>query len=224
MNRGDDMNRTITIKGTGRVSLKPDTTVVTMTLKTCSRDYEKSMNEAAQILENLKSTIKKCGFDEKELKTTSFNVYTEYEGVNDRNGNYKRVFKGYCCAHTMKLEFDFDTDRLSQVLGAVSACIAEPEMNIQFTVKDKDAAADELLKDAAENAKHKAEILTSSSGVKLGQLVSVDYNWGEMNLYSATECAMDRKCLSMANGAAMSFEPDDINLSENVNFVWEICD
>ena len=39
--------------------------------------------------------------------------------------------------HGLKLEFDFDSQRLSKVLGAIAVCIAEPELNVQFTVKDK---------------------------------------------------------------------------------------
>ena len=219
------MSRTITVKGTGHISLTPDTTVVTMTLKAKDKDYEKAMTDAAGIFDNLKSAVRDCGFDEKELKTTCFNVYTEYDGVQDERGIYKNVFSGYCCVNTVKLSFDFDTRLLSRVLSAVASCIAEPELNIQFTVRDKDAAADELLKTAAENARHKAEILTAASGVKLGQLVSVDYNRGEMNAFSRTECVMDRKCYAAAGGVNdMSFEPENIELDDTVTFVWEICE
>ena len=220
------MSRTITVKGTGNVSLKPDTTIVTMTLKAKDKNYEKAMNDAAGIFDNLKSAVRDCGFDEKELKTTSFNVYTEYDSVQDARGNYKSVFSGYCCVNTVKLSFDFDTKRLSKVLSAVASCIAEPDLNIQFTVKDKDAAADELLKSAAENARHKAEILTAASGVKLGQLVAVNYSWGEIDVYSRTECAMDRNCYKAkaASTMDMCFEPEDIELDDTVTFVWEICE
>lgn len=53
-------------------------------------------------------------------------------------------------------------------------------------MKDKEAVDAALLDSACANAKAKAEILTKASGVTLGELVSIDYNWGELHLYSPT--------------------------------------
>ena len=142
----------------------------------------------------------------------------------DENGNYKQIFVGYRVTHGLKLELDFDSQRLSKVLGAIAVCIAEPELNVQFTVKDKEAADAALLESACVNAKAKAEILTKASGVTLGELVSIDYNWGELHLYSPTHYEMDPPCMARASAAptAMDIEPDDIDVSDSVTFVWEI--
>lgn len=216
------MNRIITVKGTGKVSLVPDLTVVSMTLKTVDMEYEKSMQLAADRLEKLRGALVGIGFAEKDLKTTSFNVCTEHESRRDENGNYKTVFTGYACIHGLRVEFDFDNARLAGVLTAVSACIAEPDLNIRFTVRDKDAASDLLLQDAAANARRKAEILAAASGVTLGKLVSIHYNWGDLDAYSRTDVAMDRKCMAMGNGVNMSITPENIDLSDTAAFVWEI--
>ena len=48
------MNRTITIKGIGKLSLKPDLTVVSLTLKTVRAGYDKAMDKAAKHLEQLR--------------------------------------------------------------------------------------------------------------------------------------------------------------------------
>ena len=53
-------------------------------------------------------------------------------------------------------------------------------------MKDKEAVDAAPLDSACANAKAKAEILTKASGVTLGELVSIDYNWGELHLYSPT--------------------------------------
>ena len=180
------MNRTITIKDIGKLSLKPDLTVVYLTLKTVRAGYDKAMDKAAKHLEQLRSAIAEIGFTKYDLKTTSFDVGTEYENERDKNGNYKQIFVGYRVTLGLKLEFDFDSQRPSKVLGAIAVCIAEPELNVQFTVKDKEAVDAALLDSACANAKAKAEILTKASGVTLGELVSIDYNWGELHLYSPT--------------------------------------
>ena len=218
------MNRTITVKGIGKLSLKPDQTAVSLTLKTVHADYDKAMGKAAKHLEQLRSAITKIGFAKDDLKTTSFDVGTEYKNERDKNGNYKRIFVGYRVTHGLKLEFDFDSQRLSNVLGAIAVCIAEPELNVQFTVKDREAVNTALLESACINAKAKAEILTKASGVTLGELISIDYNWGELHLYSPTRYEMDPPCMAKASTAptAMDIEPDDIDVSDGVTFVWEI--
>ena len=218
------MNRTITIKGIGKLSLKPDQTVVSLTLKTVHGDYDKAMDEAAKHLEQLRNAITEIGFAKDDLKTTGFDVGTEYENERDKNGNYKRIFIGYRVTHGLKLEFDFDSQRLSKVLGAMAVCIAEPELNVQFTVKDKEAVNAALLESACVNAKAKAEILTKASGVTRGELISIDYNWGELHLYSPTRSEMEDACMMRAGAAptAMDIEPDDIDVSDSVTFVWEI--
>ena len=217
------MSRTITVKGTGRVSLAPDLTAVTMTLDTVDKNYDRAMERSAALLDGLREALAAVGFDKKELKTTSFNVSTRYEGQRDSDGNYRNVFVGYACVHGLKLEFDFDTKRLSAVLSAIARCVAEPSLNVRFTVRDSEAAADALLQSAAENARRKAEVLATASGVKLGELLSVNYSWGELNVYSDTDYCVEEKCMAMPMRANMDLTPDDIELSDTATFVWEIA-
>ena len=218
------MNRTITIKGIGKLSLKPDQTEVSLCLKTTDAVYDKAMDQAARHLELLRAALAGIGFAKDDLKTTNFSVDTKYESERDKKGSYKQVFVGYCVTHQLKLTFAFNTQRLSETLSAVAACIAEPELRIQFTVTDRDAVNAALLASACTNAKAKAEILTKASGVTLGPLISIDYSWSELRLYSPTRFEMEDACMMKACAApsGMEIEPEDIHVSDSVTFVWEI--
>ena len=218
------MSKTITVKGIGKVSAVPDYVVITMSLEAHENDYEETLELAAKKIEYLNASLVEIGFEKKAVKTTSFNVRTDYERVKDRNGNYKSVFNGYVCSHRLKVEFDFDTKRLAQTLYAISKCLAQPELSIVFTVKDASAVNKELLRSATINAKEKAQILCDASGVELGELLSIDYNWGELNIVSHTEYMLEEKCMAMPVGglADIDIEPDDIDVSDTATFVWEI--
>lgn len=48
------MSRTITVKGTGKVSAKPDFLVISMKLEAKDKKYEKAMDKSAEQLEILK--------------------------------------------------------------------------------------------------------------------------------------------------------------------------
>ncbi len=218
------MPRIITVKGMGRVTTAPDYVVISMSLEARENDYEQTIELAAKKIEQLNASLEGIGFEKKTVKTTNFNVRTDYERVKDRNGNYKSIFNGYVCSHRLKVEFDFDTKRLAQTLYAISRCLAQPELSISFTVKDPSAVNKELLKSATINAKEKAQILCEASGVSLGELLSIDYNWGELNIVSRTDYMLEEKCMAMPVGglADMDIEPDDIDVSDTATFVWEI--
>lgn len=216
------MSRTITVKGTGKVSAKPDFIVISISLEAQDMDYEKTMAMASGQLDLLRSAIAGIGFQRDDLKTTDFNVRTDYENRRQKNGDYKRFFNGYVCSHSLKLEFDFSMERLSQTFSALSKCAADPDFSVQFTVKDKDAVRTALLQNAAENAREEAEILCKAAGVNLGKLLNIDYNWTEVSLCSPTNYAMEMEIGCRADEPSIDIDPDDINASDTVTFAWEI--
>lgn len=159
----------------------------------------------------------------KSAKTADFRVRADYDRLNDGKGNYTSVFMGYKCRHELKIEFDFDTKRLAKALSEISKCIAKPEISIDFTVKDSSAVSGELLKAAVKNAREKAEILCAASGAKLGGLLSIDYNWGELHLYSETDYDVEGKCMMLGAADDMDIEPEEIKARDTATFAWEIA-
>lgn len=219
------MPRTITVKGIGKVSAAPDLVVLSMGLESQDMDYEKAMSIASENIEHLNEALEKVGFEKKSVKTTNFNVRTDYEYKRKKDGTNERIFNGYIVNHNLKVEFDFDSARLTKALSAVGSCLAHPQLSIAFTVKDATAINEEMLRSATANAKRKAEILCDASGKELGELLSIDYNWGELNVYSNTRYALEEDCLAapmMAKCANIEIEPDNIDVSDTATFVWEI--
>lgn len=215
--------RTITVKGIGAVSVKPDLIVLRLSMETAEYEYDAAMKAAAEKIDFLNKALEAAGFKKKSAKTADFRVRADYDRLNDGKGNYTSVFMGYKCRHELKIEFDFDTKRLAKALSEISKCIAKPEISIDFTVKDSSAVSGELLKAAAKNAREKAEILCAASGAKLGELLSIDYNWGELHLYSATDYDVEDKCMMLSAADDMDIEPEEIKARDTATFAWEIA-
>lgn len=191
------------------------------------RDY--SVRGCTALLDAIGGAIHHIGnvhkYRKEDLKTTSFDVQTRYENVKDRQGNYKREFVGYACSYRLKLAFDFDSKQLAKVISAIADCGAKPELSIAFTVRNPSAVSEKLLISATENARAKAEILCKASGSTLGQLLNIDYNWGELNVYSRTSYEVEdciQPLMAMSKCSAPEIEPDDIDVSDTVAFTWEI--
>lgn len=215
--------RTITVKGIGAVSVKPDLIVLRLSMETAEYEYDAAMKAAAEKIDFLNKALEAAGFEKKSAKTADFRVRADYDRLNDGKGNYTSVFMGYKCRHELKIEFDFDTKRLAKALSEISKCIAKPEISIDFTVKDSSAVGGELLKAAVKNAREKAEILCAASGAKLGELLSIDYNWGELHLYSATDYDVEGKCMMFGAADDMDIEPEEIKARDTATFAWEIA-
>lgn len=215
------MSGKITVNGVGKITAAPDTISLSAKLSSTDKDYAVAVGNSANQLEKLKNGIKKLGFDEKALKTSNFAVNADYESVNDDNGRYKRVFTGFTCVHDLVLEFDFDSKNLADVISAVAESLSEPDISIDFTVKNTDKLRDELLKSAVANARKKAELLCAAAGTALGTLVSIDYSSGDFFPGCETSYAVDAKCARLAAPKAVNISPKDIEITDTVKIVWE---
>ena len=217
------MQRTITVKGIGRATAKPDTVVLSMSLDSSALEYDKAMEIASDKIDDITRVLMNAGFGKGAVKTTNFTVRTDYDRVKDSSGNYHQEFRGYIVTHNLKVEIDFDVKRLSQALSAIAGCLSHPQLSVAFVVKDTAAVNEEMLRRAAANAREKAGILCDASGVTLGKLLSIEYNWDELNICSNTRYNLAEDCLAvpmMARG--IDIEPDDIEVSDTAAFVWEI--
>ena len=216
------MERTITVLGTGTIRLKPDWTEITMTLKSLDSSYAGSAEKSAEQLSALQSALESAGFPTEALKTASFRIDAEHEGQQDENGRYRNIFIGYACIHELKLEFPFDTVKLARAIDAITFCVADPELNVRFTVRDREAASDELLASAAANARKKAETLAKAADVTLGELLRIDYHCKETDFFSPTGFGMGKRGAVRATVMDLAVAPEDVELNDSAAFVWEI--
>ena len=135
-------------------------------------------------------------------------------------------FVGYKYHHQMKVEFDSDNDRLGKVLYALAKCPLQPEFRLSYTVKDPETAKNELLGKAVADAQAKAQTLTQAAGVVLKDIQSIDYSWAQINfeVEPMSRMLMTEDCAAEgANSYDIDIEPDDIEVSDTVTILWEIC-
>ena len=172
------MERTIRVTGKGKLSVKPDTIRLIMTIEGMQEEYDMALAQSAAMTEELKELFSKLDFQREEVKTLSFNVSTEYESYQARDKSWKRRFEGYKYVHHMKVEFPADNKRLGKVLYALGHCAVRPEFQIEYTVANLEQCKNELLEEAIRDSKIKAEVLTKAAGVILGNIVTIEaFSW-----------------------------------------------
>lgn len=219
--------RTIRVTGKGQLKVKPDMTRITMSLEGTFPEYSDALRRSAEDTERIKDLLSGFGFERTDLKTLNFNVETEYESYKE-HGTYKQRFVGYKYHHLMKVEFESDNERLGKVLYALAHCPVKPEFRLSYTVKDPEAAKNELLGKAIADANEKSTVLTTAAGVTLKSIQNIDYSWGQINfeVQPMNRMLMAEECCEAPTAAYgsydMDIEPDDIEVSDTVTVIWEI--
>lgn len=220
--------RTIKVKGIGHAKATPDCIVLSLSLRAANKAYTKATLIGAQQLEMLQESLEEVGFLSDDLKTTKFSVDAKYE-TEERceNGRtvYHNVFVEFECLHELKLSFDMDQEKLREAVEAISHCLSQPKISIAFTIKDIAAMRDEIMRTAALDAQRKARILCEASGVKLGELLNINYSWDEVEITHFLEAPMYcGSADSVGEIPQYNFTPDDVEAGDNVSFLWEIED
>ena len=218
--------REMRVTGRGRLSVKPDRIRLILNLSDTKKDYEKVLKASAEMGAKLSELFAGCGFQEEDLKTTNFFVDAQYEGYNDKDGNWKQKFVGYRFEQSLKIEFPIDNDRLGKILYALSKSGVKTEFRIQYTVADQEKCRKELLDEAVKDAKEKAAVLAKAGGVKLGEIILIDYSFGKIDIYSEPVSLRSMKCYGAAecadNSFAMNIVADDIQLDDTETICYEM--
>ncbi len=207
----------IQIKGVGRVKRTPDTIVLSLGIEEKDACYSDAVEGAAKQLKVMQGNLAAVGFPKEDLKTTDFTIGPDYKDIRDEDGNFTRQFYGYKVNQELKLIFPLDMGKLNKVMGVLAMCVVNPEVHIGFKISDENGVKKELLRSATQDALEKANILCEASNVKLGKLLSINYSWKEISF--DTE---DKYDVFEAHGAEFDMQPDDVKISDTVEFVWEI--
>lgn len=219
------MERTIRVTGKGKLSVKPDTIRLIITMEDIEKEYANALRLSAEMTEKIKNIFEEQGFERHELHTLKFNVEAEYERYQDRDNCWKNRFEGYKFNHRMKIEFPADNKRLGKILYALGHAPICPEIRLEYTIADPEKSKNELLEKAVLDSSQKAQVLAKAAGVSLGNILNIDYSWGEIDFVSKPmeTFALQDCCMSKSiDSYDIDIEADDIDVTDIVTVVWEI--
>jgi len=74
-----EIKNTVTVSGTGEVYSKPDLALITFSVRNEAETVSAAMAENTAKMNAIISIMKSKGIEDKDLKTTSFNVYPRHE-------------------------------------------------------------------------------------------------------------------------------------------------
>lgn len=220
---------TIRVTGKGKASVRPDRIQLFLTISELCKKYEDTVALSSKMTAAMKSALEQAGFEATALKTMDFAIDSEEKGYQNKQGIWTSKPVGYRFRHELKLEMDADNVLLGKALTAITDSGVLASFRIRYTVKDPDECRNQVLKAAVSDSKGKAELLAEQAGMRLGSIVTIDYSWGDAELYTEP-MGRSMKCMSVdcageeaANGG-FSMEADDIRVTDTVTIVWNLDD
>ena len=219
------MTRTIKVTGKSTVHASPDYTRITLTISDTLQEYDLCLAKSVKDMNTVVECIKQFGFERKDLKTSNFEINRKTESYYDKNNVWKHRFIGYEYIENLNLVFKNDNERLGQILYALSHLSILPEINISYFCTDVDTIKNQLLELAIRDAKKKAELLTCTAGVKLCEILDIDYSWINVTFESdplkfCRPMGIEDSCESAAYD--VDFEADEISASDSVRITFRI--
>ena len=215
--------KTIKITGIGTASISPNQIELRFNLQTIDFNYNISIEKHDFKLNEFNRVLKELGFKKEDLKTSYFNVSPKYRNTKTPNGDYKEEFEGYLINHSLILIFDYNMDLLDRIINKLTTSNINPRLSINFTIKEKEEFKNIILENACCDARKKAEILARACNQRILGIISIDYSFANIHLYSSTryeESYENHKFKGTSIGNNIT--PTDIESQENVTFVFEI--
>lgn len=152
--------KTIAVTGTATTSIDPDLLRIQFGVEVQAKTAKEAIDANTVAMNNVVNAIKELGITEDELSTSSFNIYPVYDSITDpKTGVYVRSeLVGYRVSNILSIE----TTKLSMagdIIDAATEAGANRVDGVFFTLSPQKqlSAQDELIGNAIENAKAKAE-------------------------------------------------------------------
>lgn len=176
---GQEIERqnTISVSGEGEIYVKPDLAKVTFTVKNEAKTVIEAMEENTKRMNDVIEYIKKEGVEDKDVKTTSFNIYPRYEYVRDREIEIypppasKRVLVGYEISQSLQVKIR-DMTKIGSIIQAATESGANQMSGLAFIVDKEDEFKEQARAEAIKNAKEKAKELASQLGIRLVRITN----------------------------------------------------
>lgn len=162
--------RTVTVTGTGMVTLTPDIAYIYIGVETQNSTAAQAVSENNSKAQAVITAIKGFGVADKDIKTTDFSIYPQQQ--YDPNGKLTAIT--YRVDNTVYVTVR-DLNKLGDLLDTVVQSGANTINSIQFDLADKTQALSQARQAAVDNARKQADELTSATGVKLGDVLTISY-------------------------------------------------
>jgi len=213
--KADRMERTITVQGLGKVTAKPDIAVTTMGMIANAATVAEAQQKNTDTMNKLIEKLKALGIDSKDIQTTNYNIYPQYNYTQDKG----QELRGYEVNQSVTVKIR-DLSKANNVLALAGEVGANSVGGLQFTIDDDDVYKAEARRLALQEVAEKSKALTSMLGVRVVGIVAYsEYDGGGGPIYMKS---MAGEIGGGGSVPAPTIESGSMDVTMNVSLTLEI--
>jgi uncharacterized protein YggE len=206
--------RTLNVNGQAQVVASPDIAYISIGVHSENVNAAEAVAANTAQAQRVMDALKALGIDAKDMQTTNFSIYPQ----DEYNPEGQRTGTRFVVDNTVYVTLR-DLTKIGEILGGAVDAGANSIYGISFDVFDKTAILADARNKAIENARKQAEEVASASGVKLGDVQSINF----YNSYPTP--VFDAKVASQAmgvGGGAPPISPGQMTFTVDVSIAYEI--
>lgn len=198
--------RSVSVSGTGSVEAQPDRAIVLLGVQTDAETASEALNQNSSQMQTLLESLEENGVPADQLETQTVQLLTRY--------SQDSTPEGYTAANVVEMQVN-DLERLGQLLDAAVEAGGNTIQGIRFEVSDREAQLDQARQAAVDDAKRKAEQLTSAFEAQLGQVLTIN----ESSQFPGP-IPFSQSMAVQADAAAVPIEPGSQTVEVTVQVTW----
>jgi uncharacterized protein YggE len=170
-NASNTGNNTLYVMGNAQTMVKPDKVTLSLSVETTNKTANEALIANSQAMNNTLEALKEAGVMENETSTSFFNITPNYNFTQE-DEDLPPIETRDIISYTVTNSITVDSYNLlnaSQWIDTAVQAGVNDISSISFSLSDEksEAVKNDLLKQAVENAKSKADIAASALGLKV---------------------------------------------------------
>ena len=187
-----------------------------LAVETMSPDAKQAAQDNANIMTKVKHAVIGAGASPDKIETDNYTMYPVYEYDKGKVKSRK-----YEVNNRMKVVVE-DLTKAGAVMDAAISAGANRIENIMFTVRNPGKYKDDALREAAQDARRKADIIAASLGKTVTNIISVTDNSVRVSPRNYMMNAKMAGGNDMAESVTTPMEGGDAKVESSVTVVFEI--
>jgi uncharacterized protein len=201
----------ITVSGKGEVLATPDIATFSYGVTEEAASVADAQAKATEKANKILASIKGAGVEDKDIKTSSYNIYPRYEykgaGMYTSGTQY---IAAYVVSQTVEVKVR-KLEAAGKLLSTVGEFGATNVSGLSFSVDKQDELARDARETAIKDAREQAKVLASSLGVSLGRITA----YYESTPYQPYPAYYGKDMMMSASGSARVEAAPEISVGEN---------
>lgn len=218
---------TITVSGKGEKPTVPDIATFSFTVIEKAKTVTEAQTLATTKTNLALKALKDAKIDDKDIKTTGYNINPNYEYqnavcVNGYCPGGKSVLTGYEVSQTVEVKIRA-LDKAGAIFASIGSLGVQNVNGLSFSIDDIDEVKAEARELAIENAKEKAHTLARQLGVKIVRITSFTDESNNYPIYYGRDAMMtEGATMNQAKAPAPEIPAGEQKVVSNVTITYEI--